>query len=89
MVIVSPLTALMLDQKQKFSEKGLSVEYIGEAQKDIDALSAVMQGKIQLVYISPESLLWNWRIRRMFSSTVYQNNLVGFIVDEAHCVKVW
>ena len=87
--IVSPLTALMLDQKQKFSEKGLSVEYIGEAQKDTDSLTAVMQGKVQLVYMSSESLLWNWRIRRVFSSTVYQNNLVGFVVDEAHCVKMW
>ena len=78
--IVSPLTALMLDQKKRFSLKGLSVEYIGEAQKDENALSAVMQGKVQLVYMSPESMLCNWKVRKMFSSTIYQNNLVGFRV---------
>ena len=79
----------MLDQKQRFSQKGLSVECIGEAQNNDNVMSAVMQGKVQLVYMSPESMLCNWKIRKMFSSTVYQNNLVAFVVDEAHCGKTW
>ena len=87
--IICPLTALMLDQKQRFSQKGLSVEYIGEAQNNDNAISAVIQGKVQLVYMSPESLLWNCKIRKMFGSTVYQSNLVGLVVDEVHCVKAW
>lgn len=84
--IISPLTALMLDQKQNFSQKGLTVDYIGEDQTN---LSAVIEGKIQLVYMSLETLVGNWTIRKMFRSTVYKNNLVGFVVDEAHCVKTW
>ena len=79
----------MLDQKQNLSKKGLTVEYIGEAQDDHEALKCVLQGNVQLVYMSPESLLCNPRIRRMLCSSVYQRNLVAFVVDEAHCVKMW
>jgi len=34
--------------------------------------------------MSPENLLCNPGIRRMLHSSVYQQNLVAFIVDEAH-----
>ena len=88
-VIVSPLTALMLDQKQKFSQQALTVNYVGEAQQDENAMASIMKGEVQLVYMSPESLLCNLRIRRMFCNSIYQNNLVAFVVDEAHCVKMW
>ncbi len=27
--------------------------------------------------------------REMFRTTVYQENLVGIVVDEAHCVQTW
>ena len=33
-VVVSPLTSLMMDQRQKFVPTGLTVEFVGEAQKD-------------------------------------------------------
>ena len=85
-VIVSPLTALMMDQKRVLSQKGLTVEYVGE---ELDNLEAIMKGKIQLVYVSPESLMGNEKIRKMFLNSVYVQNLVAFVVDEAHCVKLW
>ncbi|XP_065884449.1 uncharacterized protein [Dysidea avara] len=85
-LVVSPLTALMMDQKRILSQKGLSVEYVGEKLENIDD---VLKGKVQLVYISPESLLGNAKIRKMLLTSVYSQNLVGFVVDEAHCVKIW
>jgi len=36
-LVISTLKALMLDQKQNLSRRGLVVEYIGETQKDDDA----------------------------------------------------
>ena len=71
------------------SKKGLVVEYIGEGQDDHEALTRVIKGNVQLVYMSPESLLCNPRIRKMLCSSVYQHNLVAFVVDEAHCLKMW
>ena len=54
-VVVSPLTSLMMDQRQKFVPKGLRVEFVGEAQKDDAVCINVLNGDVQLVYISPES----------------------------------
>ena len=42
-----------------------------------------------MIYMSPESLLCVLKWREMFRSTVYQNNLIAIVVDEAHCVEKW
>ena len=46
----------MMDHKEKFSRAGLETEFVGEAQHDPSAISSVKEGKVQLLYISPESL---------------------------------
>ena len=88
-MVVTPLISLMLDQKNKFLQKGINVEFVGEAQEDEKAIEAVLNGKVQLVYISPENLLENRRYRNMLRSTVYQEKMIGLVVDEAHCIKFW
>ena len=50
-VYISPLTSIMMDQKEKFTPRNLSTEFIGE---QTDALA---ERKVQLVLILPESLL--------------------------------
>ena len=80
----------MMDQRQRFVPTGLSVEFVGEAQKDDEASTKVINGDVQLVYISPESLLNTKRYRQMFQTKVYQEKMIAFVVvDEAHCVKTW
>ena len=86
MICVSPLMSLMMDQQQKFS---LATEFVGEAQQDHSAIARVKEGQVQLMYISPESLLTNHLWRELLRSDVYRENLVAFVVDEAHCVKQW
>ncbi|XP_065884181.1 ATP-dependent DNA helicase RecQ-like isoform X2 [Dysidea avara] len=88
-VVVSPLTSLMMDQRQRFAPTGISVEFVGEAQTDNDACTKVVNGEVQLVYISPESMLNTKRYWHMFQSDSYQNKMIAFVVDEAHCVKMW
>lgn len=88
-VVVTPLIALMMDQKDKLSKRGISVEFVGEAQDSDAAIAAVLNGQIQLVYISPESLLKNCCFRRMLISDHYSKNLRALVIDEAHCVKLW
>ena len=88
-VVITPLISLMMDQREKFTSKGVSTEFVGEAQEDEVAVEAVIKGNIQLVYISPESLLCNPRFRNMLLSDNYKRNLRAFVVDEAHCVKLW
>ena len=67
----------------------MSAQFVGEAQCDPLAMEEVREGKAQLLFISPESLLSNPSWLDMLRTAVYQDNLSGFVVDEAHCVKKW
>ena len=60
---VSPLTRLMMDERNEFSPKGLQCEFVGEAQENKQVQKDIDLGKYQLVYLSPESLPMNvaWR----------------------------
>ena len=89
-MIVSPLVALMKDQASAFTEKGVSAGYISDKESiDKETRRKVLYGEYQLVFISPEALFLTIEWRRMLSKDRYRRNLVGFIVDEAHCVQKW
>lgn len=88
-VCISPLTALMMDQREKFKRRGIITEFIGESQTDQTAIKNVLNGNVQLVYISPEALLLNPMYRGMLLTKPYKEHLVALVVDEAHCVKTW
>lgn len=79
----------MIDQKRKFVPRGINVEFVGQCQSNETAVVSVIRGEVQLVYISPESLLCNRSYRTMLQNARYQEKLVAFVVDEAHCVKHW
>lgn len=79
----------MIDQKEKFTNKGIRAEFVGQAQEDEAAIAAVIKGDVQLVYISPENLLCSLPFRNMLLSDKYKNNLRALAVDEAHCIKLW
>ena len=80
-ICVSPLTSLMMEQKAKYTHYGLSVEFVGELQYDLQSIQNVKEGKVQLLYISPESILRNPQWREMLLSDTYQANLVAVVVD--------
>ena len=54
-VCISPLTALMMEQKTKYTHQGLVLEFSGELQHDIQSISNVGERIVQLIYVSPES----------------------------------
>ena len=84
-VAVSLLVALMEDQVAFYRERGLSA---GCVPQDVDE-KLVKDGRCQLVFVSPEMLLCNRQCRAMLHSELYRENLVGVVIDEAHCVKKW
>ena len=83
-VCVSPLTSLMMDQKAKFSPKGIVTEFVGEEQTDDSAIKKVLRGAVQLLYISPESLVCNPIFLNMILSPVYKEKMIALVMDEAH-----
>jgi len=71
----------------KYADLGLITEFVGENESDPSITQRVIAGQVQLVFITPENLLLNRKFREMLCQQVYQQNLVGLVVDEAHCIK--
>ena len=89
MSCISPLLSIMMDQQLRYKNDHFLVELIGEAQADHAVVDKVLNGKVQLLYISPENILENKKYRDMLFTQAYMTNLVAVVVDEAHCVKTW
>ena len=86
---MSPLTAIILDQADKFASKGLSVGYVGEGQTDPTISEKVLKGSYQLVLLSPENIIHDTPYRNMLLTAPYQKQIIGLAVDEAHCIQSW
>ena len=81
-VVISSLVAIMRDQTREFTKHGVSSIYITGPMKYDE--EKVLQGQFRFVYISPEQLLCCRKWREMLISEIYQEMMIGFIVDEAH-----
>ena len=89
-LVVSPLVALMKDQVAATTKMGLSAAYISDSELNTAATKhAAKKGEYQVLFVSPESLFLSPEWRNMLSSNHYRSHLVGFIIDEAHCIKKW
>ena len=42
MVVITPLITLMIDQTKRFQGRGITVEFVGEAQVDDDVIMAAI-----------------------------------------------
>ena len=85
-IVVSPLTALIKDHVRTLEERNLSVGYV-DGDSDEIMKTNVTKGNYSIVFMSPEMLVDKWR--KLFTTKVYQERLVGLVIDEAHCVVKW
>lgn len=86
-LVVSPLIALMKDQVESTVVKNLNAAYLSyqmEASQIQEIISACSEGKIRILYISPERVQSNVFIEFI---THYPPEMV--VVDEAHCISQW
>lgn len=86
-VVVSPLIALMKDQVDALTTRGIPAAYINSSQapdEQADALDRLARGALRLVYVAPE------RFRhRAFLTALATARIALFAVDEAHCISRW
>ena len=85
-VVVSPLISLMKDQVETLCANGIAACALNSNNDETENASlrrACMEGKLKLLYISPEKLLAeaNYLLRDMHISL--------FAIDEAHCISQW
>ena len=85
-VVVSPLISLMKDQVEALCANGISAGALHSSNDETENAAlrrACMEGKLKLLYISPEKLLAeaNYLLRDMHVSL--------FAIDEAHCISQW
>jgi len=86
-VVVSPLIALMKDQVDALSARGIRATFINSSLRYadlVDRLSGVRNGVFNIVYVAPE------RFRNQaFTSAIAESAVRLFAVDEAHCISHW
>ncbi len=86
-IVVSPLIALMQDQVAALHQLGVAAAALhselepGEAR---DIIRALDDGRLDLLYVSPERLLMSGTLERLS-----QIDIALIAIDEAHCVSAW
>lgn len=85
-VIVSPLISLMKDQMEALKANGIAAEALNSSNdegKNHDIINRCLEGKVKLLYISPERLVSG------MMHLLQKTNVSLFAIDEAHCISSW
>ncbi|KAJ7621615.1 P-loop containing nucleoside triphosphate hydrolase protein [Mycena polygramma] len=88
-LVISPLKVLQHDQAKRFRKMKLSAAAVNG-----DTYSAAIQeglesGKYQAIFTSPEMCLQHPGFRKWLHSEQATENILGLIIDEAHCISQW
>jgi ATP-dependent DNA helicase RecQ len=86
-VVVSPLIALMADQRRRLEQAGVNAAMLASGMEEghnAQALRSISSGEASLVLAAPERFA-----SRAFRETLATRKVGLFVVDEAHCVAEW
>ena len=79
----------MKDQIHSLQMKGIKSTFITKDLADSDDAveQALCEGSYQIIFFSPEALLCDDTWREMMQTQVYKDNIVAFVIDEAHLIE--
>jgi ATP-dependent DNA helicase RecQ len=86
-LVVSPLIALMRDQVESLKQLGVKASVLNSTLSAVEARDVehrLLNGSLDLVYVSPERLL-----TERFLNLLKQCKISLIAIDEAHCVSQW
>ncbi|ETW09910.1 hypothetical protein, variant 1 [Aphanomyces invadans] len=94
-IVVSPLLSLIEDQVHQLKALGIRAKMLtcgvprDEQNGIYSDLMASTKPPIQLLYITPETLVSSKRLKRAMLQLFHQGMLSRFVIDEAHCICQW
>ena len=84
-IVVSPLLALMDNQKEAAEKLGLKCQVLNSTVKDKENIIQQMKnGELDVVLTTPETLL-----KELFIKALPDIRIGLFVIDEAHCISDW
>ena len=86
-MVVSPLIALMKDQVDRLTERGVAATFINssvERPEQVERLRKAIAGEYRLLFLAPERLG-----RPGFMDRLAELRVRRVVVDEAHCISTW
>jgi ATP-dependent DNA helicase RecQ len=86
-MVVSPLIALMKDQVDRLTERGVAATFINSSvdrSVQVDRLRRAIAGEYRLLFLAPERLG-----RPGFMERLAELHVSRIVVDEAHCISTW
>lgn len=86
-IVFSPLVALMRDQVQGLTSKGIKAQAISSMQTDAENQAAIKrwaEGELQFIYVAPERLH-----NESFKDAMMRVPPDMVVMDEAHCLSQW
>ncbi|MEZ4364903.1 MAG: RecQ family ATP-dependent DNA helicase [Kofleriaceae bacterium] len=86
-LVISPLLALMADQVEALTARGVRAASLTSQQDDDEqraVIDALLAGELALLYVSPERAA-----AASFRRLLARARIAAIAVDEAHCVSQW
>ena len=86
-IVVTPLIALMKDQVQNLTERGIKALCVnaGMNRREVElTLNNAAYSDFKFLYVSPERL-----VTQLFRNYIQEMNVSFIVVDEAHCISQW
>ncbi len=86
-IVISPLIALMQDQVDALKKRNIPADFINSTlskSKREKRLQNFVEGKIKLLYVTPERFRKN-----EFIAEIKKTEISLLAIDEAHCISEW
>lgn len=84
-LVISPLIALMKDQVDGLNANGITADFYNSSQENYEheaIFEKIIQKKIKLLYVAPESLF-------LLKNILNEEHISCIAIDEAHCISSW
>ncbi|KAI0702346.1 P-loop containing nucleoside triphosphate hydrolase protein, partial [Cytidiella melzeri] len=88
-LIISTLNALEVDQAKRFNKFAIAAEAVNRETYNDELHKRLESNHICAIITSPEMVFKHPRFLQLMRSAKWTKNLIGTVIDEAHCVLEW